>query len=189
MEIREVIKKAEVLRPLTEIDERECLARLAMEVKPRSEGHNKRPTIVEIGCLYGGTTAVLALANPDADVICIDTFEWHPEDDVPTSEELLYSNMEKVGVKNVTVITGDSRVVWKTWREKIDLLFIDGGHSFEWVYSDLSHFAPFSQVIALHDYGNPFWRSIRQAVDQHLKENPNWRLAEVVGTVAVLRRR
>lgn len=180
-EIKEVLQKASAVRPLTDEIERECLARLSSEVKPGG-------TIVEIGCLYGGTTAVLALANPGASVLTLDTFEWHPEDDVPTSADLLYANMKKVGANNVTVIEGDSRVLWKTWKIEMDLLFVDGGHSFEWVYSDLSRFAPFARVVALHDYGNPFWTTIKRAVDQFLSENPNWRLDEVVGTVAVLRR-
>lgn len=183
MEIKVIVERAaEAVRTLTEINERECLARLALEITKPS------PVIVEIGSLYGGTAAVLALAAPQAEVICIDTFEWYPPDDVPASADLLRSNMQKAGVNNVRVIEGDSRVLWKTWRTKIDLLFIDGGHSFEWVYSDLSRFSPYTRVVALHDYGNPFWPTIKQAVDRHLKENPIWRLDEVTGTVAVLRR-
>lgn len=183
MEIKEIVERASKVRTLTEINERECLARLAQGIE------KENPVIVEIGGLYGGTTGVLALANPQAEVICIDTFEWHPPDDVPTSEDLLYANMKSIGVENVRVIVGDSRALWKTWRKKIDLLFIDGGHSFEWVYSDLSRFSPYARVVALHDYGNPFWTTIKQAVDRHLRENPIWRLDEVVGTVAVLRRK
>jgi hypothetical protein len=175
------VDKAQVVRPLTEINERECLARLAEEVKPDG-------LIVEIGALYGGMTAVMALANKKAHVITIDDFSWHPADDVPTSAALLMENMAKVGVKNVEVIEGDSRVIGVTWGEPIDLIFIDGGHSFDWVYPDLCNFAPHAQVVALHDYGNPFWKTIKQAVDKFLGDHPEWMLAQVVGTVAVLRR-
>lgn len=52
--------------------EREKLAELSAEVPPTG-------TIVEIGCLYGGSTAVLALSNPSALVRSIDNFSWTPE--------------------------------------------------------------------------------------------------------------
>jgi len=176
------VNKAQVVRPLTEINERECVARLAAVVPPKG-------LIVEIGTLYGGMTAVLGLANKKASIITIDDFSWHPADDVPSSEELVLANMESVGVHNVKVIKGDSRVIGKTWTEPIDLIFIDGGHSFDWVYPDLCNFAPHAKVVALHDYGNAFWMTIRQAVDQFMGDNPEWEVSEVVGTVAVLRRK
>jgi len=180
--VKDIIERAAKVRPLTEINEREILAQLSAAVK--ADG-----LIVEIGCLYGGTTGVLALANPFARVQTIDTFEWHPPDDVETSPALLYQNMEKIGAENVEVLEADSRVIWKHWQDPIDLLFIDGGHSYEWVFSDLSHFAPFSQVMALHDYDNPFWKTIRQATEDFLEKHPLWYLDEVVGTIAVLRRK
>ena len=106
MNIKDVIKKAEAVRPLTEINERECLARVAGEVPDGG-------LIVEIGCLYGGTTAVLALAKPTAEVRVIDVFDWHPLDDVPTSPELLMQNMASIGVTNVILNKiGDSLVAW-----------------------------------------------------------------------------
>src|SRR5689334_23592635 len=116
------VDKAQVVRPLTEINERECVARLAAEVP--ADG-----LIVEIGTLYGGMTAVMGLANKKAWITTIDDFSWHPGDDVPTSKELVMENMAKVGVKRVEVLEGDSRVIGKTWNEPIDLVFIDGGHS------------------------------------------------------------
>lgn len=194
----DAVEKARVIRPLTEVNERECLARLAAEVSPKGK-------IVEIGCLYGGMTAVIGLANPLVFVISIDDFSWHPSDDVPTSKELLYENMKKMGISIVTVIEGDSRQLGPKWKElskelfkqvdledkshsEIDLLWIDGGHSLDYVLADLSNFGPFAQVIAVHDYDNPHWMSIRMAVKHFIEENPEWSIAEVVGTVAVLRK-
>jgi hypothetical protein len=177
----EAVEKAKVVRPLTEINEREHMVKLAEEVI-----HDG--LIVEIGCLYGGMTAVLGLANPQARIITMDDFSWHPSDDVETSPQLLLKNMDKVGVKNVQVVRGDSRVIGKTWHEAIDLLWIDGGHSFDYVWQDLRNFGPHAQVIAVHDFDNPHWKDIRQAVERFLANRMEFRLAEVVGTVAVLRR-
>lgn len=177
------VEKARVVRPLTEIIERECVAGLAEKVPNLG-------TIVEIGCLYGGMTAVLGLAAKNSvKIISIDDFSWHPADDVPTSKELLLANMEKVGVHNVEVIEGDSRIVGPTWEIPIHLLWVDGGHSFEYVRADLFNFGPHAQVIALHDYDNPHWPDIKQAVDAFLQaNNETFYLASVTGTVAVLRR-
>ncbi len=177
----DAVEKARGVRPLTEINERECVARLAAEVPPFG-------LIFEIGCLYGGMTAVLGLANPMARIIAIDNFSWHPSDDVPTSAKLLLKNMKRVGVANVEVIEEDSRELGKVWNNAIELLWIDGGHSFEYVYQDICNFGPHAKVIALHDYDNPAWPSIRQAVEKFVGEHPEWRIEEVVGTVAVLRR-
>jgi precorrin-6B methylase 2 len=177
----EAVEKARVVRPLTEINERECVARLASEVFPDG-------IIIEIGCLYGGMTAVMGLANPQAKIICIDDFSWHPADDVPTSRDLLMKNMDSVGVQNVNCFEGDSREIGKEWKAPTDLLWIDGGHSFDYVYADICNFGPHAQVIAVHDFDNPHWPDIRQAVEKFMTKYPVWVLDEVVGTVAVLRR-
>jgi len=102
------------------------------------------------------------------------------------SAKTLLSNVRKVGVTNVEVITADSRRAGKTWDQPIDLLWIDGGHSYEFVKSDLDKFGPHAARIALHDYGNEFWKTIQQAVDDFLKEHREWSFSHHVETVAVL---
>lgn len=165
----------------TEEVERELLAKLAAEVQPKG-------LIVEIGALYGGTTVVLAKAAPKAKVITIDEFSWTPEGYPKATKELLESHLKEVGVKNVTVLEGKSEDFGKTWNKDVDLLFVDGGHSYEFVYADLCNFGPHAEVIACHDYGNPFWPTIQQAISDFIQLHPEWDLEEVAGTVAVLRR-
>lgn len=178
----DAVERAQVVRPLTQINERELMARLAREVDAGG-------TILEIGALYGGMTAVLALANPLAYVVTVDDFSWHPADDVPTSKALVEANMAKLEITNVHVIEDDSREYGKIWGDqKIDLLWIDGGHSYEYVYADLVNFGACAEVIALHDFGNPAWPSIQQAVRDFLAASPEFMVAEVAGQVAVLRK-
>lgn len=165
----------------TSAEERELLNRLASDVPPGGQ-------IVEIGCLYGGTTAVLALANPAAWVTSIDEFSWIPEGYPPVSKELVQDNMMKVSAFNVDVVKADSRTAWQGWTKHINLLFIDGGHSFEFVYSDLYRFGPHADVIAVHDYKNPAWASIEKAIETFMAKFPVWRITEVVGMIAVLRK-
>ncbi|RPI92895.1 MAG: class I SAM-dependent methyltransferase [Chloroflexi bacterium] len=176
------VQNAQGIRPLSEINERECLARLASAVPAGG-------TIMEIGCLYGGTTGVLALANPQAQVMAVDNFSWHPPDDIPTSAALVRENMKLIGAGNVDVIEGDSCVLGKFWHGPIDLLWVDGGHTFEIAYADLSNFGPHAQVIAVHDYHNGYWAGVKQAVTKFLEEHAEFKLVEVVHWVAVLRRK
>ena len=177
----EAVEIARVVRPLTEINERECVAKLAADVLPGD-------SIVEIGSLYGGMTAVLGLAAPRAKILSIDDYSWHPADDVPTSKELLLANMERVGVKNVKAREGDSRVIGKTWKKAIALLWIDGGHSYDYIHADLENFGPHAQVIAVHDYKNPAWATIEKAINDFILDHPEWAIVDVVGMVAVLRK-
>lgn len=145
--------------------------------------------IVEIGGLYGGMTCVLGLANPKARIVVIDEFSWSPREDLEkASSAYLLKNAASAGVTNVRVIVGDSREIGKTWNQPIELLWIDGGHSYEYVKSDLDKFGPHAKRIALHDYGNEFWPSIRQAVEAYLKAHPDWTLDHNTEMVAVLKR-
>ena len=158
------VQKAQTIRPLSEINERECLARLASEVPAGGR-------IVEIGCLYGGTTGVLALANPYAEVIAIDDFSWHPPDDIPTSAQLVRENMKSIGAENVSILEGDSSEIGASWSDPIDLLFVDGGHTFDIAFSDLIKIGLHAKVIAVHDYENRYWLGVKEAVTRFREEH------------------
>lgn len=159
--------------------EREMLAQLAAEVPAGG-------LIVEIGGLYGGVTAVLAQAAPEAQVVVVDDFSWAPRGEA--SEDVLQANMARRGIMNVQVVAGDSTVVGPTWDKPIDLLFVDGGHSYDFVAADLRNFGPHARVVACHDFHNPFWPDIERAVQEWLDAHPQWALDTVVHMLAVLRK-
>lgn len=165
----------------TSVAEREELASLAGEVKPGG-------SIVEVGALYGGVTIILGKANPQAEITVVDNFSWSPIEERPASKEELLRNVITFGVKNVTVKVGDSRVIGKKWKEPIDLLWIDGGHSYEFVRADLESFGVHAQVIACHDWDNEFWPDIRQAVEDFFKNHPEWKVDHNTEMVVVLRK-
>lgn len=180
IKITTVLTEAEIIPSWTTREERACVAELAQEAPQGG-------SVLEVGCLYGGMTAVMGLANPTLKIRVIDNFSWTPEGYPTTSAELVWENMKKVGVQLESITTEDSRL--STWSLPLDLLWIDGGHSYEFVKNDLDKFGPWAQVIALHDYDNPFWPTIKQAVDDFLKDHPEFTLLKVQGTVAVLNRR
>jgi hypothetical protein len=182
MDNKEIIERAWQAAPSwTSEAERNELCNLAREVSVNG-------LIVEIGGLYGGMTCVLGLANPSARIVVVDEFSWSPREDMKASPELLLHNVHAAGVNNVKVIKGDSREIGKTWTDAIELLWIDGGHSYEFVKSDLDKFGPHAQRIALHDYDNDFWPTIHRAVDDFMDANPQWELDHTVELVAVLER-
>lgn len=180
--MNDIVKKASIIPTLTTINERELLSNLASKVPAKG-------LIVEIGALYGGVTAVLALSAPEASVVTIDNFSWCPPGFPETSRETVIENMKYVGADNVSVITGTSQEVFLTWGHRIDLLWIDGGHSFKYVYFDLYNYGKLSNVIALHDYGNEAWPDIKKAIDIFLAKEKEWRFDNQVDMVAVLRRK
>ena len=49
---------------------------------------------------------------------------------------LLVKNINKLRIKNIVPIIGESKEVSSFWKSKISMLFIDGGHSFESANSD-----------------------------------------------------
>lgn len=182
MTIDEIIQKAEIIPSfiLTK-EEKILLCRLAAAVPARGR-------IVEVGSCYGGSTALLSLSNPEARITAIDNFSWSPIPGQPASRERLEENLSSLEIHNVKIIEEDSLKAGPAWNKPIDLLWIDGGHSYEFFSSDLLHFGAWATVIAAHDYGNPTWPSIRQAVEDFKFVNQFWRIDAVVDSIVVLRR-
>ena len=89
--------------------------------------------IVEIGRLNGGSTFVMACAaSPDVRIYSIDI---QPQDD-----GLLRRLFDDNGIgKNVELIVGDSQRGAYPQIGEIDLLFIDGDHTFEGCRRDLNN--------------------------------------------------
>jgi predicted O-methyltransferase YrrM len=177
-----IIQRAKILRPLTEINEREELINLAKEVPPHG-------LIVEVGTMYGGGTAILAYANPYARIISIDNFSWFPPDGSPSSKQDVEENLELLDIHNVEIMEGDSITIGKEWNTPIDFIFIDGGHEYETAYADLVMLGSHAKVIAIHDFNNPWLHGVNKAVEDFMAIEPDkWKIEKVVHWVAVLRR-
>ena len=103
--------------------------------------------IVEIGRFNGGSTAVLCSANQTSDIYSIDI---DPKDD-----NLLKGifNTLKIGDR-VHLIKQDSNQYSETFKHQINLLFIDGDHSYNGCINDLQSWWPKVSIggyIVLHD--------------------------------------
>lgn len=65
-------------------------------------------------------------------------------------------------------ICGDSKEIGKKWTGKVDMVFVDGDHSYEGCKGDIKSWLPHIRdggIIAFHDYGER-WPDVVKAVDE-----------------------
>jgi hypothetical protein len=160
------MSKADALRDVSKIDgwlsdnEAETLYDFAQ----RANG-----PIVEIGSCFGRSTAALgrgSMAGNHQQVYAVDSFVGVPPDDRPASDgespgwacsspELLRANLDAAGVNGlVTIVPKASADAVGEIPDGIDVLFIDGGHDFDSVITDITLFAPKVRIgghVVLHD--------------------------------------
>ena len=132
--------------------------------------------IVEIGSYRGRSAAYMAAAlKPDSNIkiFCIDLWaNANQEKFVSTANDLEMLKNYLVSLdlyKFITTIRSDSIEASKDWKLPIDLLFIDGNHSYEGVSGDYQAWYPHVKrggVIAFHDYHEINWQGVRTFVDE-----------------------
>lgn len=130
--------------------------------------------VVEIGSARGKSTCALALAcrhNRHGKVYAIDPHtvngwsDWGTEGD---TEQFLRNRLRDYGLEDwCEVIRATSAVAAKHWSKPIDLLFIDGDHSFDGVRHDFEAFRPYLTNHALVLFHDTTW--------EHHREHPAYR--------------
>jgi len=139
--------------------------------------------VVEIGTGKGMSLLRLLYGlslHEDAKVWTIDLLE---KDDV--REEL---EKAQIPTWRYEMLVGDSAEIGQQDWEPLDLIFVDGSHSYEGVKADVRAWTPHLKedgVIAFHDYGNPL-HSVTPAVVEMMDKN--WRRVGLVGTLAAYTR-
>ena len=143
---------------------------------------------VEIGC-YAGASACLMLQREKTNVISIDLGE-------PISEEIVLKNIEinNIHKNNYNYIKGNSQLLEtkeilklkmnKYKSQKIDILFIDGDHSFKGVHNDFNLYQDLISIggyIVFDDYRDsehsPY---VYGAVNDIISKITNY---EIIGTI------
>lgn len=120
----------------------------------------KNPTIIEIGTLYGRSAFSWALSRPDVKVYTIDK-----EDRINT----INNQIKFLGLEG-RVIPKVGLSVEFLWNEKVNLVFIDGGHEYNEVTADLNKWDKFAKnIICGHDY-IPQFMGVIKAVDHFYKD-------------------
>jgi len=155
---------------------------------------------IEVGCLWGGTAILTALAKQDAgspgQVYTIDPMVggwWDTEDpDVhlrPTPK-IVKNNLKLFKLSRRVYVIQAKSSPWPVPAEvKPATMFIDGNHAFEYVSEDWKKAATITgRYILLHDYNSKNHPGVQRAVDEIARSNRNWKFAELVNSIAVFER-
>lgn len=117
-----------------------------------------KPTqIVDLGVDYGYSTLVFAnaaRANGFGTVTGIDLFEGDTMTGLRNTHASILEWIDALSLANVEIIKGDFNVVSLSWERPIDILHIDGYHSYEAVYKDFMSWNGFVRedgIILFHD--------------------------------------
>lgn len=136
--------------------------------------------IVEVGCFMGKSTAYMAelIAQGDKNITfyAVDHFKGSDEQihremlkDV-SLEDVYFDNIARAGLSEVVItLVQDSKMSASKFEDdSLDAIFIDAGHHFDEVMSDLTVWFPklkIGGVIAGHDYYGSH-QEVKQAVDK-----------------------
>jgi len=135
---------------------------LARTLQPR--------VVVEIGSSRGRSTCTLAFAcrkNGQGKVYAIDPHAANPwmHDGTAGSYEFLRRRVADYRLDaHCEIIRATSREAAKDWRKPIDLLFVDGDHSYDGVRHDFEAFGPFVRRTGLILFHDGAWEHARGSV-------------------------
>lgn len=164
METEEIVVKASTIHGAFLPDEMRMMITVAMALK-------KKANFVEIGCNLGRSSSVLGLIAKErkCNLVCIDNFIEVPNG-ISSSDEVkqqFEKNMHDVEAE-YKLMAMDSKEASSKYRQEIDLLFIDGDHSYEGVKEDIRLWVRRVKkggAVLFHDYlGSNF--GVKKAVDE-----------------------
>jgi predicted O-methyltransferase YrrM len=119
--------------------------------------------VVEIGSARGRSTCFIGKAlkeNGVGKLYAIDPHTqtaWNDVDSIDTFQ-ILNSNISHLGLNDVVKILRDtSDNVARNWQTEIDLLFIDGDHSYEGARKDWDLFSPFVRPFGSVIFHDTLW--------------------------------
>lgn len=126
---------------------------------------------VEIGSARGKSACFVGTAlkeNGGGHLYAIDPHtktDWNDSESVD-SYEIMTENIRNLGLEDViTIVRKPSSDALKEWRAKIDLIFIDGDHTYDGAKADWEGFRPFVSEFGLVVFHDTIW---------DLRPNPQW---------------
>jgi len=141
-----------------------------------------KATFVNIGAGAGTSSLSMVEARPDLRAFTVDISEGGPFGGLE-NERNAFAN---TGLPLPVQMLGDSKQVGRDWAGGlIDMIFIDGDHSYEGCSGDIeawhNHVKP-GGIIAIHDYEKDVWPAVKKATDEAAQAY-GWQLIEKADTL------
>ena len=158
-----------------------------------------KPHIVEIGCAHGASTTVLAQSAQQLGgrVSCVDSFPenyYAQEKFGAYAEKAFRTNVLDKYAQVVTLHKMNSQVgdpisyIDGLVGGSIQVLFIDGDHSYEGVKNDCVRFLPYLQsggYVAFHDHNNVEFSGVQRAAGESTND---WKVVDSVWDLVIKRK-
>lgn len=162
--------------------------------------------ILEIGALYGISLAILynhvVTRFPSVRLVCLDPFDGYygkaidavlnqPVNDLTFHRNMTLANVPKDDYQVIKLYSNDPQAIESAKQLGIDLLIIDGDHSYEGVKFDFDNYFPFVKpggYVVLDDYNAKEWPGVQQFVDEDLPKVSGYRHLGSISRTAVGRR-
>jgi predicted O-methyltransferase YrrM len=150
----------------------------------------KPKKIFEIGTFNGRTTINMALNQPkDGEVVTLDLPTNETKLPLAETEEkyILGKDGRRQTHAQIKQIYGDSADYdFTDYIDRVDFMFVDGSHSYEYTTNDSKvayNLVRRGGYILFHDYGNPSWPGVTEALNELYLGNSDFRqLRRIVGT-------
>jgi len=151
---------------------REITGRIAMtqpECEIIEEIAGQVSTWVEIGCLWGGSAILAAMANPDLRICTVDPFDKYYDDDLCV--ETVLENFVRFGVAHrISIVKAKSHPWPFPASVRFDAALIDGSHTVQDVKADWENvWASTDRFVLFHDYDDP---PIQDFIETSVKLKP-----------------
>ena len=125
----------------------------------------------EIGVHKGSTSRVLLERFPDLKLYMVDPWsEWVSSIDVHTPEtqaeakQMAHDAVREFGDRAV-ILEATSSDAAQTIPAGLDFVFVDAEHDYESVLADLEAWHPKTSLLICHDYDQPQWPGVTEAVN------------------------
>lgn len=123
------------------------------------------PVIVNVGSGVGTSGMVFRESRPNSIIYTIDISPGGPLGGLENEVNAFHGT----GLTLPIQILGDSRSIGKSWKDEIDLLFIDDGHLEPEIRGDIDAWLPHLKkggLVAFHDYEAGHWPAIKVVIDE-----------------------
>lgn len=194
--------------------ERNCIGRLATTVQDGIARQlvaecvlGEKIGILEIGALYGISLAILynhAITRyRDVQIVCLDPFDGYygqaldallnqPVNDLTFLRNMRLANVPDKDFRLIKHYSTDPEAIVSVQEIPINLIIIDGDHSYEGVKFDFDNYFPILQpggYVIFDDYNAREWPGVQQFIDHDLKETSDLEYLGSFSRTAVGRKR